>query len=273
MMYLGLGILALCIGSFLNVLIFRLPKIMEYEYLLECSTLLNQPKPDPLNLNLWWPRSFCPTCNHTISAFSNIPFLSYLMQKGKCKSCQSTISLQYPLIEITTLLLSLFAAYQFGFTSQLGFALMFIWMLIPLFAIDIEHYLLPDQLTLGLLWTGLIANTQTLFCPLSEAVFGAVIGYMVLWILVKLFYLCTGKVGMGQGDFKLFAALGAWFGVFLIPFMLLLASITGVIGGLIYLKSTHQSRNTPIAFGPFLCVTGVLTLFFGNTVFTWYLGL
>jgi leader peptidase (prepilin peptidase)/N-methyltransferase len=271
MMYLGLAILALLVGSFLNVIIYRLPKILEYESRLDCAILLNQAEPEPLKLNLWAPRSFCPACKHQISAFSNIPLLSYLIQRGKCKHCNASIAMQYPAVELATLLLSLFAAWHFNFTLTLAFALGFIWILIPLFVIDLKHRLLPDSLTLSLLWLGLLANTQELFTTLPEAVYGAVIGYLILWSLIQIFYFFTGKVGMGHGDLKLFAALGAWFGLIHLPLILLIASIAGVIGGLYYLNHTHQSRNTPIPFGPFLAATGVLVMFYGHEIVGWYM--
>lgn len=272
MMYVALAILALVIGSFLNLLIYRLPKMLEYNFKRECAVFLKKPIPKPLKINLFYPRSFCTVCKKTIPMISNIPLLSYCVQQGKCRSCKAHISFQYPLVEALTLILSLFAAWQFGFTTQLGFALLFIWMVLPLFFIDMKHYLLPDGLTLSLLWVGLIANTQGLFCDLPDAVYGAVVGYSVLFVVTKLFFLSTGKVGMGQGDLKLFAALGAWFGWFMLPLMLLIASVMGVLAGLFYLKSTGKSKDTPIPFGPFICLSGLLALYYGNTVLIWYLG-
>ncbi len=271
MMFLGLAILALLVGSFLNVVIYRLPKILEYESRLDCAILLNQAEPEPFKMNLWAPRSFCPACKHQISALSNIPLLSYLIQKGQCKHCHAMIPMQYPMVELFTMLISLFAACHFKFTLTLVFALGFIWILIPLFVIDLKHRLLPDSLTLSLLWLGLLANTQALFTTLPEAVYGAVIGYIILWSLIQIFYYFTGKVGMGHGDLKLFAALGAWFGLLQLPLILLIASIAGVIGGLCYLSITHQSRNTPIPFGPFLTATGLLAMFYGNDIVSWYM--
>lgn len=273
MMYIMLAVLALVIGSFLNVIIYRLPLILEYESQVDCAMLLKQKEPKPLKLNLWAPRSFCPSCKHSISPLSNIPLLSFLIQKGKCKHCHASIPLQYPLVEVSSMLISLFAAWHFGFNLSLVFALGFIWIAIPLFVIDLQHRLLPDGLTLSLLWIGLLANTQELFTTLPEAVYGAVVGYTILWTLIRVFYMFTGKVGMGHGDLKLFAALGAWFGLINLPLILLIASISGVVGGLVYLQATHQSRNTPIPFGPFLTATGVITLFYGNNLVTWYMSL
>lgn len=260
MMMLGLAMLSLTIGSFLNVVIYRLPQMLTYETQLYCATLLKQPAPPPLKLNLCLPRSFCPSCKHQLSILSNIPLFSYMIQKGACRHCAGTIPIQYPLVEALTMLLSLLAAWRMGFNFSLVFTLGFIWIAIPLFVIDLKHQLLPDSLTLGLLWLGLIAHTQTLELSLSEAIWGAVIAYLFLLCFIQLFYLMTKKIGMGGGDVKLFAALGAWFGVAALPTILLFASISGLIGGGLYLKLTHQSRQTPIPFGPFLLMSGVYLL-------------
>lgn len=272
MMYLAVAIFALLIGSFLNTVIYRLPLMVAYESHKECALMLQTKLPQPLGINLFWPRSFCPTCKNQISAFSNIPLLSYMLQMGRCRACSSNISLQYPLVELLTMALSLLAAWKFGLTLPLLFSLIYIWILIPLFFIDVEHHLLPDSLTISLLWIGLIANAQGVFCNLSDAVFGAVAGYLILFIVVKLFFMITGKIGMGYGDLKLFSALGAWFGWLALPAMLLFSSIIGVIVGLFYLKATHKSKDTPIPFGPFLSFSGLLFLFYGNTFLGWYLG-
>lgn len=262
-----LGISALLVGSFLNVVIYRLPRMLKAEWRSECETLLHiKPSQKAPIFNLCLPRSSCPHCKKTIPFWHNIPIVSFILLKGRCCFCQNAISWQYPLIESVCLALSLLAAVYFGFNPILIFALLFIWILICLTVIDIQHQLLPDGLTLGLLWLGLIANTATLFTPLTDAVFGAVSGYLVLWLVMQIFYICTKKIGMGHGDFKLLAAFGAWFGWALLPITLLIASIIGAIVGIVYLKTTQQSKETPISFGPFLCLAGLFALFFGKTI-------
>jgi leader peptidase (prepilin peptidase) / N-methyltransferase len=269
--FIAIGLGALLIGSFLNVVIYRLPRMLKAEWHAECELLLNPnapKKPTSPAFNLCLPRSSCPNCNHIIPWWHNIPLLSFLILKGRCAACQHRISWQYPLVECLSLLLSLGAALYFGLTPNLMFALLFIWVLICLTSIDLQHQLLPDGLTLGLLWLGLLANTAHLFAPLESAVLGAVIGYLILWLVMKGFYLLTGKIGMGHGDFKLLAAFGAWFGWSALPTLLLIASVFGAIAGIIYLKFTKQSKETPIPFGPFLCLAGFFVLFFNQ-----YLGL
>jgi len=207
-----------------------------------------------------------------ISSLHNIPLLSYLFLQGKCAACHQKISPRYPLIEALTTCLSVYALWHFGLTLHLAFALPFIWLLIALFFIDYDQQLLPDSLTLGLLWLGLIANTLQLFTTLSNAVLSAAAAYTALWFFIQLYYLISGKKGMGNGDFKLFAAFGAWFGWVMLPFILLFASLCGAIIGTIYLKTKQKNKETPIAFGPFLCVTGVVALFWGKPIIHWYLG-
>lgn len=262
-----LGIFSLLVGSFLNVVIYRLPIMLKAEWKKECEALLTPKKITKTKaFNLWFPRSHCPQCQKTIPFWHNIPVLSFILLKARCVFCKQPIAWQYPFIEALTLVLSLCAAIHFGFTPALGFALLLIWGLISLTSIDLKHQLLPDSLTLGLLWLGLLANTQALFTPLPDAVFGAVAGYLTLWLVMKLFYYATGKIGMGHGDFKLLAAFGAWFGWMLLPAILLLSSVLGAIAGLVYLKKTKQSKETPIPFGPFLCLAGFITLFWGQAM-------
>jgi len=270
--YIFLGLFSLTVGSLLNVIIYRLPLMLNAEWTSECRNLLHladEPKP---NINLFFPRSFCPGCKTMIPFWHNIPVLSYCILRGRCHQCRQSIPFRYPLIEIISLTLSLLAAYSFGFSLPLLFSLLFIWALICLFVIDLEHQILPDSLTFGLVWLGLIANTQNLFTTLPNAVLSAAGAYMSLWLFIKLYYLITGKIGMGHGDFKLFAAFGAWFGWTQLPLILLFSSITGAITGIIYLKSTQQTSETPIPFGPFLCLAGLISLFFGKTIIHWYLG-
>lgn len=274
LMYIMVGLFSLCVGSLLNLVIYRLPIMLQAEWKQQCCELMNTPcEEESQNINLFFPRSFCPNCKALITAWQNIPIISYLLLKGRCYSCKHPISIRYPLIELFTLIISLFAAMHFGLSLQLPFALLAIWLLICMIFIDLDHQLLPDSLTMSLLWLGLIANTQNLFTTLPDAVLTAAGAYMSLWLFIKLFYLITGKIGMGHGDFKLFAALGAWFGWMMMPLILLLSSISGAIVGLIYLKLAHKSKDTTIPFGPFLCMAGLITLFWGHQIVYGYLHL
>lgn len=272
--YLTIALFSLAIGSFLNVVIHRLPIMLEAEWKEQCCELLQVSKPDKeKKINLWFPRSFCPQCKSMVTAWQNLPVISYLFLKGRCSHCKTPIPARYPLVELLTMFLSLYAAWHFGFTLILPFALIAIWMLIPLIFIDLDHQLLPDSLTLGLLWLGLIANTLGLFVSLPVAVLSSAGAYSALWLFIKLFYLITGKIGMGHGDFKLFAAFGAWFGWIYLPLILLISSITGAIFGIIYLKINKKSRDTTIPFGPFLCFSGLISMFWGPLIINWYLHL
>jgi leader peptidase (prepilin peptidase) / N-methyltransferase len=244
-----LGILALLVGSFLNVVIYRLP------YMLEAYAENKAPI-----INLAYPRSFCPNCKKIIPIWHNIPLLSFLINRGKCFSCRAPISKRYALVESLTLICSLLLGLHFGFSSTLLYALLFTWIIICITFIDLEHYLIPDELSLGLLWLGLLANLSSHFVPLAEAVLGAMIGYVSLWLFIKIYEKLTKKIGMGHGDFKLFSALGAWFGWSHLPLLLFIASFFGATLGYIYIKISKKSRNTPIPFGPFLCWSGFLDL-------------
>ena len=266
--YLMLGLFSLAVGSFLNVLIYRLPLMLQATWRKECRQLLQLPEEPAHLINLCYPRSFCIHCKKMIAAWQNIPVLSYLFLRGRCANCQYSIPISYPLIELLCMGLSLSAGIVFGINATLLFALLFIWLSIGICFIDIKHQLIPDSLSLSLLWLGLIANTQSFFTPLPWAIFGAAGAYLGLWLVIKLFYLCTGKVGMGHGDFKLFAALGAWFGVIQLPIILIMASMSGAIVGMVYLHITKQTRETPIPFGPFLCIAGLISLFFGKKIMT-----
>jgi leader peptidase (prepilin peptidase)/N-methyltransferase len=273
-MYVVVALFSLAVGSLLNVIIYRLPLMMQREWKQEyCELMGLEEESTPPSLNLFFPRSFCPSCKAMVKSWQNIPILSYLFLRGRCYQCKSPISLRYPLIESGTMLFSLYACWHFGFTWQLPFALLALWILICLLFIDIDYKLLPDSLSLSLLWLGLIANTANLFIPLPVAVLSAVGGYLSLWLFIKLFYLVTGKIGMGNGDFKLFAAFGAWFGWKLLPLILLFSSITGTMIGLLYLYLYDKSKDTMIPFGPFLCVSGIAALFWGEELLNWYLHL
>lgn len=271
-----IGLFALLVGSFLNVVIYRLPRMLEHTWKNECRALLDPKFSTPSNtakFNLCFPRSTCPACHQIIPAWHNIPILSFIILRGRCCFCKKSISWQYPLTEVLCLALSVFAVFHFNFSSPLLCALLFIWILICMAMIDLKHQILPDSLTLGLLWLGLLTNLHGLITPLPDAVLGAALGYSSLWLIMKLFYCITGKIGMGQGDFKLLAAFGAWFGWTKLPLILMIASLIGAVVGMIYLKKTHQSKETPIPFGPFLCFAGLITLFWGNAILETYVRL
>lgn len=264
---------SLMIGSFLNVVIHRLPIMLEREWQAEYLGYFN---PETLpqqeeRYNLMVPRSTCPHCGHAITAMENIPLLSWLWLKGRCRECQAPISARYPLVELLTALLSLVVAATFAPGWGLLAALLLTWVLVALTFIDLDKMLLPDQLTLPLLWGGLLFNLAGGFIPLADAVIGAMAGYLVLWSLYWAFKLLTGKEGMGYGDFKLLAALGAWLGWQALPIVLLLSSLVGAfIGiGLILLRNHHQ--NKPIPFGPYLAIAGWIALLWGDTITRWYL--
>lgn len=264
---------SLMIGSFLNVVIHRLPIMLEREWQAEYLGYFNpetQPQQEE-RYNLMVPRSTCPHCGHAITAIENIPLLSWLWLKGRCRACQAPISARYPLVELLTALLSLVVAATFAPGWGLLAALLLTWVLVALTFIDLDKMLLPDQLTLPLLWGGLLFNLAGGFAPLADAVIGAMAGYLVLWSLYWAFKLLTGKEGMGYGDFKLLAALGAWLGWQALPIVLLLSSLVGAfIGiGLILLRNHHQ--NKPIPFGPYLAIAGWIALLWGDTITRWYL--
>jgi len=270
--YLCIGLLSLCVGSLLNVIIYRLPLMLQREWKEQCYELLAiENKENTPSINLFFPRSFCPNCKTLVKSWQNIPIISYILLRGACYECKTPIPIRYPLIELFTFLISLYASWYFGFTPQLLFVLLALWLLIPLFFIDLEHQLLPDSITLSLLWLGLIANTHSLFIDLPNAVLSAAGAYLSLWLFIKIFYLITGKIGMGNGDFKLFAAFGAWFGWLSLPFIILLSSLCGALIGLVYLKINSKSRDTTIPFGPFLCIAGVIYIFWGPPLIHWYL--
>ncbi|AUZ76860.1 MULTISPECIES: prepilin peptidase [Aeromonas] len=264
---------SLMIGSFLNVVIHRLPIMLEREWQAEYLGYFNpetQPQQEE-RYNLMVPRSACPHCGHAITAIENIPLLSWLWLKGRCRECQAPISARYPLVELLTSLLSLIVAATFPPGWGLLAALLLTWVLVALTFIDLDKMLLPDQLTLPLLWGGLLFNLAGGFAPLADAVIGAMAGYLVLWSLYWAFKLLTGKEGMGYGDFKLLAALGAWLGWQALPIVLLLSSLVGALMGigLILLRNHHQ--NKPIPFGPYLAIAGWIALLWGDTITRWYL--
>lgn len=269
------GLLGLCIGSFLNVVIHRLPKIMEQEWQAQCAELRGEaPAGATEPLSLAKPRSRCPACGHQITAIENIPLISYLLiLRGKCSGCHARISPRYPIIEAVTGLLSAYVAWHFGPTLQAAGALALVWALIALAAIDLDTQLLPDSITLPLLWLGLAFNLWATYVDLPSAVVGAMLGYLALWSVFWLFKLATGKEGMGYGDFKLLAALGAWLGWQMLPAIILLSSVVGAIVGITLIIATRHGRNVPIPFGPYLAAAGVIALFWGPSITRSYLGL
>ena len=274
----GTAALGLVIGSFLNVVILRLPRMMEREWRQECAELLADPPgpndsdTDPSErLSLSTPGSSCPNCGHRIRPWENIPVLSFLLLRGRCSQCATPISWRYPLIETLTALLSLIVIWQFGPTVQGAFALILTWGLIALAAIDIDTQLLPDDITLPLLWLGLLLSVQGLFVDSETAIIGAVTGYMSLWMVFHLFRLLTGKEGMGRGDFKLLALFGAWLGWQSLPQILLLSTIPGALFGIALIASGRGERRTPIAFGPFLAIAGWISLVWGQAITDAYL--
>ena len=265
--------LGLVVGSFLNVVILRLPKMMEQGWQRDCCEVLDQPVPDQEPISLSHPGSHCPGCGAAIKPWQNIPVISWLVLRGQCAQCGMGISMRYPAVELVTGVLSGLVAWQFGFGIEALSALALIWMLVALAGIDIDTQLLPDSITLPLLWLGLAVNLFAVWTPLSSAVIGAMLGYGSLWSVYWLFKLVTGKEGMGYGDFKLLGALGAWFGWQAVPLMILLSSFVGAVLGIAILLSKRQGRDTPMPFGPYLAGAGLLTLFFGDTLITEYLQL
>lgn len=265
-------ILGLMVGSFLNVVIHRLPKMMERDWHRNCQELQGQEPPPAKRYNLVVPRSACPKCGHKIYAWENIPVISYLFLRGKCSGCKTRISPRYPLIEALTGLLAGLISWKFGYSGMAVAAWIFTFALVTLTFIDFDTQLLPDDITLPLLWLGLLYNLNTGFTDLHSAVIGAVAGYLSLWSVYWLFKLATGKEGMGYGDFKLLAAIGAWFGWQLIPAVILLSSLVGSIIGIGLIFLAKHGRNVPIPFGPYLALGGIAALFWGPQLSKLYLG-
>jgi leader peptidase (prepilin peptidase)/N-methyltransferase len=258
------GIIGLLIGSFLNVVIYRIPKMMQQESENYVAHESGQPLPHTQRFNLMVPRSACPHCGHQITALENIPVLSYLALRGRCRSCKAPISPRYPVIELATGVLSAVLIWRFGAGLPGLAVLLFAWLLIAMTCIDADTQLLPDDLTLPLLWLGLLVNLNGTFVPLDEAVIGAAAGYLCLWVIFWLFKLATGKEGMGYGDFKLLAALGAWLGWKMLPVIVLLSSVVGAIVGIGLIVLARRGRNVPMPFGPYLAAAGMLALLYGK---------
>ena len=265
-------LVGLLIGSFLNVVVYRLPKMLLRDWQAQAREILNLPtESDGQIFNLILPNSSCPHCAHEIKPWENIPIFSWLFLRGKCSSCKAPISTRYPLVELTCGLLSAYVAWHFGFTWQAGSMLLLTWGLLAMSLIDADHQLLPDALVLPLLWIGLIVNQFGLFASPADALWGAIAGYLSLWSVYWLFKLVTGKEGMGYGDFKLLAMLGAWGGWQILPLTILLSSLVGAVLGVIMLRLRNAETSTPIPFGPYLAIAGWIALLWGEQITASYL--
>ena len=260
------AVVGLCVGSFLNVVIHRLPRMLERGWQRECAELRGEIAPNLPRYNLVVPRSQCPACGHGITALENIPVMSWFALRGKCRACGVGISSRYPLVEILGGALAAAAVWYYGPTWQGLAACGFLWALMALTFIDFDTQLLPDDITLPLLWAGLAVNAFGLFVPLRDAVIGAMAGYLSLWTIYWLFKLIRGKEGMGHGDFKLLAALGAWMGWQILPLIVLMSSVVGAFIGIGLVVFKGRDHNIPLAFGPYLAIAGAIALFFGRTL-------
>jgi leader peptidase (prepilin peptidase) / N-methyltransferase len=269
------GLTGLLVGSFLNVVIYRLPIMMQQSWRKDCQEYLGlDAEPlaaEPFNLVL--PLSRCPGCGTPIKPYQNVPVISYLFLKGKCANCGKTISPRYPIIEAFTAATSIVVAWHFGVTPQTGFALLLTWSLIALSFIDIDHQLLPDSITLPVLWLGLFLSLFEMYTDSHASIVGAIAGYLILWSVFHLFKLATGKEGMGQGDFKLLALFGAWLGWQSLPSIILLSSLVGAAIGIAMIVFSRHDRNTPIPFGPYLAAAGWIALIWGHDINQFYLNI
>lgn len=266
-------LLGLVIGSFLNVVIYRLPVMLEADWSRQCSELAGNEPPETAPFNLVRPTSACPACGHKIRAWENIPVISYLLLKGRCAGCEQPISLRYPGIELATALFSGITAWHYGFTPQAAAALLFVWALIPLCVIDYDRQLLPDSITLPMLWLGLLLSLFGVFVDVHTSVIGALAGYLSLWLVYHIFRLVTGKEGMGYGDFKLLAMIGAWAGWQSLPVVILCSSLVGAVVGIALIVFQGRERSQPMPFGPFLAAAGWITLLWGQDIIAAYLNM
>jgi len=267
------GLFGLLFGSFLNVVIHRLPKMMENDWQCQCAELRGEEAPAQEPLSLALPRSRCPSCGHSITALENIPVISWLVLRGKCSACKAPISFRYPFVEALTSLLAALAAAHFGFGWAAAGSILLICGLIVLTFIDFDTQLLPDSITLPLLWAGLLFNLFGIYTDIQSAIIGAMVGYLSLWSVYWGFKLCTGKEGMGFGDFKLLAALGAWLGWQILPLIILLSSLVGAVVGIGLILLAKHGRDVPIPFGPYLASAGLLAVFWGKELTQLYLHL
>jgi leader peptidase (prepilin peptidase)/N-methyltransferase len=265
------ALVGLAIGSFLNVVIHRLPKMMEREWQAQCAELRGEPAPATVRYDLAFPRSACPACGHRIGALENVPLVSYLWLRGKCSACRAPIGVRYPIVEAFTGVATAYCALRFGFGFAALGAMLFAWSMIALAAIDFDTQLLPDSITLPLLWAGLAFNLRGTFVDLQSAVLGAIAGYLVLWSVYWAFKLATGKEGMGFGDFKLLAAIGAWLGWKMLPLVILASSFVGAVAGIALMILARRGRDVPIPFGPYLAGAGLIALFWGQGIVDRYL--
>ncbi len=270
---LAIAALSLLIGSFLNVVIYRLPHMIHDSWSQECRQYLGlkSPPTDAANLNLHLPFSHCPSCKKTLKPWHNIPILSYLVLRGKCAYCRAKISLSYPLVETLCCFASIYVAWRFGVSWETVGGLLFTWIIIALVFIDLDHHLLPDHLTLLLVWIGLFLSVFTLFTDSHDAIFGAIAGYLIFAIIGWLFKFVTGKQGMGQGDYKFLAGLGAYLGWEQLPIIILFASISGLIFGLTHMILKRQFKSVPLPFGPYLAIAGWISLMWGPSILTIYI--
>jgi len=265
------ALFGLVVGSFLNVVIYRLPVMMQRSWETQCQELLEQEQTQYETFNLATPASRCPHCGHQISALENIPVISYLLQRGRCKSCREPISIRYPLIELFTAVLSGITAWHFGFGWPAAFAILLTWALIAMSFIDIDHQLLPDDMTLPFLWLGLLLSLFGFVTDMHSAIIGAIAGYLSLWLVYHAFKLITGKEGMGYGDFKLFALFGAWLGWQALPLILIISSLVGAVIGISMILILGRDRQQPIPFGPYLAAAGWIALLWGGEITQAYL--
>ena len=272
-----IAFLSVLVGSFLNVVILRYPIMLYRNWKLECEGMAEELPDHPAitdtskAYNLVTPASHCPVCQSPVKAWQNIPIISYLFLQGRCSHCSTKISPRYPIIELVTALMSAMLLLKFDWGWPLAAMLVFTWLLIAMSVIDMDHQILPDPMTLGLLWLGLLINTQGVFTDLTSAVFGAAVGYGSLWSFYWIFKLITGKEGMGFGDFKLLAALGAWLGLSAIPMIILLSSLVGAVVGIAGILILGRDRQLPIPFGPYLAMAGWIAALWGQDIMTWYL--
>ena len=268
-----MALLGMCVGSFLNVVIYRLPKMMQQDWQEQCCELLDikNENGEEQQVNLIFPGSSCPACQHKITALENIPVISYLFLKGRCKSCNVKISPQYPLIEILTGLTTAYITWHFGFSPQTLFAVLLTWALICLSVIDLEHSLLPDDITLPFMWLGLACNIFGVFTDITSSLIGAMLGYSILWLIFMGFKVITGKEGMGYGDFKLLALLGAWLGWQSLPLIILLSSIAASLIGIIMILFRGRDKSVAFPYGPYLAIAGWITLLWGEELIGTYL--
>jgi len=270
--YLFVILFSLSVGSFLNVVIYRFPLMLEKNWKSQCRELLDLKQEIEKEITLSKPASTCPNCQHKIRAWENIPVVSYLFLKGKCSQCRTHISFQYPAIEILTALLSLVVAINFGVSWQTLAGMVLTWSLIAMAMIDLHKMILPDDLTLPVLWLGLLLSLFNIFTDPVSSIIGAVAGYMILWMVYQTFKLLTGKEGMGYGDFKLLALFGAWFGWEQLPLVIILSSATGAVIGITMMLIKKHQREQPIPFGPYLAIAGWICMLWGSQITDWYLG-